>query len=229
MALTAGATGLQLHYGGTFDPIHNGHLAIALAASEHFGVAVRLVPAADPPHRARPGATARQRLAMVQLAIAGLPQLVADPVELVRAEACPLRPSYTVDTLAALRQQHGPRVPLAWLIGGDSLVSLERWHRWQDLFRLGHVVVAARPGSDMLDRLPSAIAAAVSGGGWTGDRQQLLHEPAGCLYRLEMPLRGESSTRVRESVARGEDITGLVPAPVAGYVTGHQLYGVDGT
>ena len=219
---------LRLYYGGTFDPIHNGHLAIACRARDHFGVPVRLVPSADPPHRAAPGASAAQRLAMVELAIGGRPGLVVDEGEIQRALRWPGRPSYTVDTLEALRKERGPDVPLAWLVGGDSLASLTRWRRWQDLFALGHIVVVDREGSGSQESLSEAIAAVVRGNGWTPDPQVLSKCPAGCLYRLPMPLRPESSTAVRSAVAAGMAIDHLVPATVAAYVAGHQLYGVDG-
>ncbi|OCG96678.1 nicotinate-nicotinamide nucleotide adenylyltransferase, partial [Xanthomonas euvesicatoria] len=104
---------LHLYYGGTFDPIHLGHLAIACAARDELGACVQLVPAADPPHRPAPGATAAQRAQMLQLALANSPGLQLDTRELQRATQCDA-PSYTVDTLRELRAELGPAAPIAW-------------------------------------------------------------------------------------------------------------------
>ncbi|WP_313117093.1 nicotinate-nicotinamide nucleotide adenylyltransferase, partial [Stenotrophomonas indicatrix] len=112
---------LRIYYGGTFDPVHLGHLAIARAARDELQVAVRMLPAAD---RAVPGATAEQRCSMLGLAIGDEPGLLLDRHELDRAERFPGRPSYTVDTLRELRAELGPSRPLAWLVGADSLLGL---------------------------------------------------------------------------------------------------------
>lgn len=126
--------GLRIHYGGTFDPVHLGHLAIARAARDQLQVAVRLLPAADPPHRAAPGADAGQRAHMLALAIGDEPGLLLDLRELERSARQPGVPSYTVDTLRELRAELGPHQPLAWLVGADSLLGLTGWHDWEALF-----------------------------------------------------------------------------------------------
>src|SRR5690606_20970232 len=107
---------LRIYYGGTFDPVHLGHLAIARAARDELQVAVRMLPAADPPHRAAPGADARQRCRMLELAIGEEPGLLLDRREVERAARQPGVPSYTVDTLVELRAELGPTRPLAWLV-----------------------------------------------------------------------------------------------------------------
>ena len=140
---------LRVYYGGTFDPVHLGHLAIARAARDELQVAVRMLPAADPPHRPVPGATAEQRCTMLSLAIGDEPGLLLDRHELDRAARFPGRPSYTVDTLRELRGELGPSRPLAWLVGADSLLGLPGWHEWEALFGLAHFVVAERPGSPL--------------------------------------------------------------------------------
>lgn len=226
--MATAASPLRVYYGGTFDPIHEGHLAIARVARDGLQAQVHLVPAADPPHRPPPGASAAQRARMVALAIAGEPGLELDELEIVRARDRPQRPSYTVDTLAQLRATLGDDVPLAWLIGGDSLASLASWHRWQRLFELAHIVVVPRPGNELPRQLPRALAEVVDGGAWCMDAARLQRQPAGLLHALSMPLRGESSTAVRAALASGEAADGQVPAAVAAFIARHRLYGVHG-
>ena len=222
--MSRGPDRLPVYYGGTFDPIHNAHLAIAIGARDALHARVHLVPAADPPHRAVPGASAAQRAQMVALAIAGQPGLALDRIELERAARLQGRPSYTVDTLQQLRQQLGPEQPLAWLIGGDSLAGLAGWHQWQRLFALAHIIVVGRPGNLLPEVLPTDLAAQVAGGRWCMDAQQLHARPGGCLYPLPLPLREGSATAVRSAVAGGQAVDGLVPPAVAAYIDAHKLY-----
>lgn len=128
--------------GGTFDPIHTGHLRLAEEAREALGLGgVRLIPAGQPPHRGEPGSTAEDRLAMARLAAAGNPGFMVDDGE-VRAQ----QKSYTVLTLERLRAEIGPRRPLVLILGADAFAGLPTWHRWTDLFALAHLAVANRPG-----------------------------------------------------------------------------------
>jgi len=213
---------LQLFYGGTFDPIHLGHLAIARAAHDELRVPVRLVPSADPPHRAPPGANAEQRAHMLALALQDEPGLCLDLRELTRAELSD-RPSYTYDTLLELRRALGPERPIAWLLGADSFVALPSWHRWQDLLTLAHLVVAERPGASLEADLPAALAERLRGA-WAQQAGQLSQAPAGRVWRLRQPLRSESASEVRARIADGGDWRALLPAAVAGYVAAHGLY-----
>jgi nicotinate-nucleotide adenylyltransferase len=218
--------GLRIHYGGTFDPVHLGHLAIARAARDQLQVAVRLLPAADPPHRPAPGADANQRARMLELAIGDEPGLLLDRRELERAQREPALPSYTVDTLRELRAELGPRQPLAWLVGADSLLALPSWHEWESLFGLAHFVVADRPGSSLERSLPAPLAQALEGR-WAPHERDLLTNPAGRVLRLQAPLRGESASAVRERIGSGGDWRALVPEPVADYIADHHLYGAS--
>jgi nicotinate-nucleotide adenylyltransferase len=213
---------LHLYYGGTFDPVHQGHLAIARAARDELGVPVNVVPAADPPHRAPPGADAAQRARMLELALAGEHGLILDRRELERAARTD-RPSYTVDTLAELRAELGPRVPIAWLLGADSLVSLADWHRWQELSGLAHLVVAERPGASLETQMPDAVRAHLDGC-WAEDAAELSSLPAGRAWRLRQPLHPGSASEVRDRIASGEPWRDLVPGPVARYIDDHRLY-----
>ncbi|MFT4198584.1 MAG: nicotinate-nucleotide adenylyltransferase [Pseudoxanthomonas sp.] len=213
---------LHLYYGGTFDPFHNGHLAVARAARDTLACRVVLVPAADPPHRAPPGADAAQRLAMVAAAVAGEPGLAVDRRELERGG-----PSWTVETLRELRREYGAAAPLAWLVGADSFLSLPSWHDWQDLFGLAHFVVAERPGN-ALDAPLSAALAPASAGRFTAAPAELVASPAGRIFRLQQPLAPESASAIRQRIAAGQPWRALVPAPVAAFIDLHGLYRAAG-
>ena len=213
---------LRTWYGGTFDPVHDGHLAIARAARDALDCAIRFMPAADPPHRPPPGADAAQRADMLALAIDGEPGLRLDLRELHRDG-----PSYSVDTLRGLRAEYGNDAPIALLVGADSLLGLPTWHDWTALFGLAHFVVADRPGSALDARLPPVLAEAVAGR-WIDDPAALRDAPAGCLLRLHQPLHPGSATDVRRLIRAGGPWRARVPAAVAGYIVRERLYGVDG-
>ncbi|QDS16638.1 nicotinate-nucleotide adenylyltransferase [Xanthomonas arboricola] len=214
---------LHLYYGGTFDPVHLGHLAIACAARDELGALVHLVPAADPPHRPAPGATAAQRARMLELALADTPGLALDTRELQRASR-DHAPSYTVDTLRALRAELGPTTPIAWLLGADAFVGLSSWHQWGDLFELAHFVIAARPGTPLDLAAAPQLAAAVHGR-WAARAGELGTSPAGRLWSLQQPLRGESASAVRSRITAGGDWQALLPASVAAFIAHEGLYG----
>ncbi|HSG22594.1 MAG TPA: nicotinate-nucleotide adenylyltransferase, partial [Azonexus sp.] len=129
-------------FGGTFDPVHFGHLRLAEESINHLGLAgVRWIPAGQPPHRDTPQVTAAQRLEMVLRSTAGNALFSVDPSE-VEAAA----PSYTVHTLERLRAELGAEQSLVLLVGGDAFAGLTTWHRWRDIFALAHVAISHRPG-----------------------------------------------------------------------------------
>lgn len=209
---------LRVYYGGTFDPVHDGHLAIARAARDALDATIRLMPAADPPHRAPPGANAAQRARMLDLAVAGEPRLLVDTRELARAGR-----SYTVETLRELRREIGAAAPVALLVGADSFLDLPQWREWQALFDLAHFVVAQRPGSSLEQGLAPELAALVAGRD-AADPAVLRAAPAGRVLRLNQPLYAESASEVRQRIAAGQPWQDLVPAPVAVYIERHGLY-----
>jgi len=211
--------GLRVFYGGTFDPVHEGHMAIALAARDACDVAIHLLPAADPPHRVAPGAAAVDRAAMVGLAILDEPRLLLDLREMERAG-----PSWTVETLRHLRAELGPEVPLAWLVGADSFLGLPTWKSWRELLDLAHFIVAERPGSPLDGELAPELQSAVAGR-WTTDPADLCDGPAGRVLRLHQPLQPQSATELRHRIATGQPWRDLVPAKVADYIFEHGLYG----
>lgn len=213
-----GAPPLVVLHGGTFDPVHNGHLAIARAAHDALGSVVRMMPAADPPHRAPPGASAARRAEMLELATAGATGLCVDRRELERDG-----PSYTVLTLRELRARD-PQVPVALLLGADSFLTLPHWREWRDVLDMAHVVVADRPGhGSRLDALAGPLAEAVRGR-WTGDPAVLQAAPGGRVLRLHQPLHDVSATGLRARIAAGHPWHHLVPPAVAAYIERHGLY-----
>lgn len=219
---STGGGELRVFYGGTFDPVHDGHLAIARAARDLLDCEVLLMPAADPPHRPAPGADAMHRAHMLALAVAGEPRLGVDLRELQRDGR-----SYTVDTLRGMRGEFGNDAPIALLIGADSLLGLPGWHQWQALFGLAHLVIADRPGSPLDSALPAGLAAAIDGR-WVDAPQALRDAPSGALFRLRQPLHPGSATEIRRRIAAGGGWEELVPTPVAGHIRRHGLYGVHG-
>ena len=136
-------------FGGTFDPIHYGHLRLAEELADRLQLGeVRIVPARVPPHRAAPKVTSSHRLEMVRLACAGNPRFLVDDRE-CRREG----PSYTVDTLLGLRAELAADTPLCLLMGVDAYLALTTWSRWERLYDLAHIVIAHRPGFER-DRRP---------------------------------------------------------------------------
>lgn len=207
-------------FGGTFDPVHFGHLRLAEEAREALGLAaIRWLPAGQPPHRAMPRIAPEHRLAMVRLAVAGNPHFSVDPGE-VEATA----PSYTVTTLTRLREELGFRQPLVLLMGADAFAGLAGWHRWQEIFGLAHLAVLHRPGYPLLaERLPEPLAREFV------QRQCVAPEdlalaPAGTILPLPMTQLDISATHIRSLLARGASPRYLLPDEVLDYIRRHQLY-----
>jgi len=187
-------------FGGTFDPVHNAHLRIARLALEKLGLARLLwIPTGAPRYRPAPVASAEHRLAMLELALASEPRCAIDTRELQ-----PQASGFTVDTLTALQAELGPEAPLVLLMGSDQYDKLAGWHRWRELFGLARIAVVARPGW-----APEASAEVRS---------------AGPVLRVEMAPLDISSTEIRARIARGEDVSGMLPPPVLEYISTHRLY-----
>ncbi len=200
-------------YGGSFDPVHYGHLALARGLRDAFALdEVRLIPTGEPPHREPLQVTAQQRLEWVRFALAGETGLVADDREVCRAGLC-----YTIDTLAEIQHEH-PDALLVWLIGGDSFLYLNEWRRWRELLEAGHLAVAARPGFDFA-ALPAEIAAEYAVRAVKASPEAL---GKGRISVLPTPLLPFSSTDIRAKLARGEDVSALTP--VAAQLRGAACY-----
>jgi nicotinate-nucleotide adenylyltransferase len=209
---------LQVHYGGTFDPVHNGHLAIARAARDALQSPVAMMPAADPPHRPAPGASGEQRAEMLELAVRDEPGLWVDRRELRRGG-----PSYSIDTLRELRAEWGLDTPIVLVLGADSFHGLPTWREWRALFTLAHLVVAERAESPLDGALPALLADDLSGR-WTDVPEVLLQSPAGHVLRLRQPLHMESASTIRRQVAAGAPWRHAVPEAVADYIQQRGLY-----
>ena len=188
--------------GGTFDPVHIGHLAVAWEAAELLDAEVRLMPAAVPPHRTPPVASPAQRVALLRAALAGQDRLRLDLRELERPG-----PSYTVDTLEALRAERGER-PLVLLMGADAFAGLPTWHRWERLFDLAHLGVLARPGTP--PDWPDALRAAAQGR-LADPADRWRDRPAGHVLPLDVTPLDISATRIRRLLADGRSPRYLVP------------------
>ena len=205
--------------GGTFDPIHFGHLRLAEEMAEGLGLErVLFIPAGQPPHRGAPRTAAAHRLEMVRRAVVGNPRFAVDAREVQSP-----RPSYTVDTLTTLRAELGEEQPLWLLLGSDAFLELPTWHEWRQLFDLAHIAVAARPGARLLqsDAMPEILKKEVS------QRQPTdgpVSGPAGSvLLRQTTPL-DISATAIRDTLARHGSARYLLPDAVLDYIYEHQLY-----
>jgi nicotinate-nucleotide adenylyltransferase len=206
-------------FGGTFDPIHFGHLRLAEEMAEAIGLSrVLFIPAGQPPHRGAPRIPATHRLEMVRRAIAGNPRF-----ELEACEVTSPRPSYTVDTLTALRAELGSEQPLWLLMGTDAFLGLPSWHEWRRLFGLAHIAVAARPGARLMqsDTMPDSLKNEVS-------QRQVADGsaagPAGSVLLRQMTPLDISATAIRNTLARHGSVRYLLPDAVLDYIHEQNLY-----
>lgn len=210
--------------GGTFDPIHFGHLRLAVEAHEALGLAsVTLIPAGEPPHRDKPVSTASDRLALARLAIHGNSTLTLDDSE-VRAQG----KSYTVLTLERIRQRVGRDQPLVLILGADAFQGLHQWHRWTELFDLAHIAVANRPGTAPHGRRWPGVLAPELGDACQGRidtaADALRHAPGGRIVPFEMTPLAISASLIRDLIRNGRSPRYLLPDPVLDYIHSHDLY-----
>lgn len=197
-------------FGGTFDPVHRGHLRAAELAARHLACQVGMVLSPRPPHRRPPAAAAQHRREMLEIACAQCEAAVPDFRELRRRQ-----PSYTVETLAAARRL-APDEPIFWALGTDAFQEIDAWHRWEEVLDLCHLLLLERPGAALdgpaealyrrcrLDALPSA--------------------PSGGILRLEASLLEISASQVRMALAAGRSAGHLLPEGVNAYIIRHGLY-----
>ncbi len=202
--------------GGTFDPVHHGHLRIALECCEALALSeLRFIPCHRSPLRDLPHAEAAARVAMLEAALAGEPRFRLDACELERPA-----PSYTVDTLTGLRASVGT-TPLCLIVGMDAFLGLAAWRHWQEITRLAHLVVARRPGHIPE---PQAALAEYAAGARCASPADLRGRSGGGLFFLDSSLLDISATDLRARVAAGRSIRYLVPDSVEAIIRQHHLY-----
>ena len=202
--------------GGTFNPVHVGHLRGALDCRDLLGLdSIRLMPARLPPLKATPGVSAAQRARMLDLAVEGMEGLTVDRRELDREGL-----SFTVDTLRELRQELGPEVVVVFIMGADSLQRLNRWQDWELLLDHANIAVLSRSPGDL--QLPPELQ------GWLKEHEvppsQLLNQAEGGVTRLLQPALDISSSALRLAVAGGRNVRYLLPDRVLEYINDHGLY-----
>lgn len=215
--------------GGTFDPVHFGHLRLAQELAEGLGLReVRFVPAGAPPHRTPPFASPQQRLEMVRLGLAGNPLFRLDEREISKPTPC-----YTVETLLDLRRELGVAQPLCLFMGADAFLGLSTWHRWRELFELAHIAVAQRPGFSSLTRAAATMPPELR----NELNQRLVNEPealrgapAGAVIVQPVTALDISATQIRQALAAGFNPRYLLPDAVLDYIRTNGLYkDIDGT
>lgn len=200
-------------FGGTFDPVHYGHLQPLADLQTMLGCKeLRVIPAAIPPHRSPPEASTDQRLAMLRIALEEYPGFVLDTSELERSGA-----SYTVETLQALRETQ-PDNSLCLIMGSDAFAGLPTWYHWQQIFDLCHIIVIERPGG-----------AGAGSQDWARERliddsEQLKTRTAGYVLPVSLTLLDISATDIRQRLAKGQEVEGMLPGGVLDYIKEHGLY-----
>lgn len=204
--------------GGTFNPIHNGHLFLAERLQQILGFeAIRFMPAATPALKDMPNVSAKQRADMVKLAIVDHPTFEIDTRELERAG-----PSYTIDSLTALRKELGDKVSICWLIGSDAFARLNTWHRWSELLSHCHFVVVKRPHSEEINWSSEVNALILAH--QTNDVNALKNSASGKILIQEIAALDISSTEIREHIASQTNVSDVIPSRVINYIQQHQLY-----
>jgi nicotinate-nucleotide adenylyltransferase len=205
-------------FGGTFDPIHMGHLRVCLEAGEALAAdEVWLLPSATPPNRGLPSAGAAPRAQMLERALEGQNVMRADLRELLRQQAG--KPSYTIDTLREFRAEIGPIRPLVWLLGADQLAKLDTWKDWQRLLDFAHLAVLTRPGAPVPPHHVDAFLRA-----HRMPKASISTAPAGYLTGIEVSQLAISATKVRAVLSAGRSARYLVPDAVLDYIAEHGLY-----
>ena len=204
--------------GGTFDPVHLGHLRLAQEVGEALSLSVvRFIPGGTPPHRAPPQTPVADRVAMVKLAIDGNPLFVLDERETRRTGN-----SYTFDTLNELRAELGTACPLVLIMGADAFLGFTSWHRWQEIIGLAHIAVAHRPGS-VWDGIPAALARKFAQRR-SSDPQAVHRAAAGAIVEAPITALDISATKVREQVRSRHSARYLLPTAVLDYINDKKLF-----
>lgn len=205
--------------GGTFNPIHYGHLRMAQELADGLDMnEVKFIPSANPPHKESITVSAEHRAAMVKLAIADNPTFSINELELKRDGA-----SYTIDTLIELRKSLGRETALCLMMGSDAFIKLNTWHRWQELLDYAHIILVQRPGMPPPDKLPSELETLLHDH-YTEQVSDLSKENAGFINMQTIPALEISATQIRETLKHGASVRYLLPKEVIGYIQQQKLY-----
>lgn len=205
-------------FGGTFDPVHYGHIKPILALAKEFDLSkIYFMPNNTPPHKPPPLATAQQRLEMLTLALKEYPLLDIEYYEINKDES-----SYTIDTLKHWRNVHGKTESLVFIIGEDTLATLDSWKDWQTILKYCHLIVCPRPGFTDLDYDPKLKQ-------WIKTHEShnislLYTKPRGYIFFAHTPLYQISATTIREQLANDENCDDILPSAVSAYIKQHKLY-----
>ncbi|MDM8566257.1 nicotinate-nucleotide adenylyltransferase [Candidatus Halobeggiatoa sp. HSG11] len=203
-------------FGGTFNPIHHGHLRLAIELYERLDLAqVRFIPAASPPHKQQPCVTGQQRLQMVQAAINGIQGLTVDARELQRTGL-----SYTIDTLNSFRKDYLTS-PLGLILGMDAFLSLPSWHKWEELINLTHFIVVGR---EQFDLSTSNMMHIFLRKHQTDNLKDLTSQIAGKIWIQDIPTLNISATQIRAIIATGKNPNYLLPTAVLNIINAQQFY-----
>lgn len=205
-------------FGGTFNPIHHGHLRLAQELADTLDLAeVRFIPSANPPHKKAPAVSATQRAAMVQLAIANNPKFTLDTRELKRSGA-----SYTIDTVMSLHDELDDAA-LCLIMGSDAFLTLDTWHRWQELINFCHIVLVQRPQAVNSSGLSPALNTLMQQH-YTEDLSALTQQRAGCITMQSITALDISSSHIRHLIQHQHSAAYLLPESVLAYIQQHHLY-----
>jgi nicotinate-nucleotide adenylyltransferase len=201
-------------FGGTFDPIHNGHLRIAEEVADALDLRqVRLIPSGTPPHRAAPAFSAAQRLQFCELAAKGNARLRIDASEVHKTT-----PSYTIETLETLRKTY-QTAPQVLILGADAFLGLAKWHRWQEILNFAHIALVARPGFDVAAQLPAELKVLYTERLVTTNTCGAVRsELGGKLVPITVTALDISATKIRALIAAGKSVKYLVPDEVEPYL-----------
>lgn len=205
-------------YGGTFDPVHMGHLRTALDVKQALSLEhVRFIPCANPPHRDPPLASTVHRLAMLRIALGNQTDFVLDTREIDRGGA-----SYMIDTLLSLRQDIS--VPLCLILGMDAFRGFDLWRQYLEILNLAHIVVMQRPGSSIEELRSHPKVYTLIEQHRAHAIEELRQQPAGLIWFQPVTQLAVSATAIRAMCARGEDVRYLVQDGVREYIQQHRLY-----
>jgi nicotinate-nucleotide adenylyltransferase len=207
-------------FGGTFDPVHIGHLRSAVEVAEYLELSsVRLVPASQPAHRNSPRCPLEQRLEMLRLAVLNEPLLQIDERECYRPG-----PSYMVDTLASLRDEFGAGIPVILVLGVDSFLTLADWFRWEEIIGLAHILVLNRPGWDNVPEEMQPGLVQLLHQSEVQSKVPLLEAPFGSVLRTSLTQLNISASQIRRFVKNGRSVRYLVPSAVLDFILENGIY-----